>query len=81
MRREIVQAVEALSALRQGDAVRVTLDGREHVMYVSREARRSDGAFGSYESTRITVTFGPGRYATEVTAERIAAGTQMIAKV
>jgi hypothetical protein len=74
----ILDAVDQLTRLRVGQKVRVTLDGRDHEMVVTRPARRSDGAHGSVESTRVTVSFGPGRYATEVTAERLAAGTQAL---
>ena len=74
MDKKITDAVDLLSSFKSGEAVTLTADGREHRMLVSRTARRCDGPFGSYESTRITVTFGPGRYAREVTAEEIATG-------
>jgi hypothetical protein len=76
--RKIRAAVDVLATLRQGQEVRLTQDGRTHVMYVSREIHRCDGSFGSFESSRVTVTFGPGRYSTDVTAERMAAGTQVL---
>lgn len=72
----IRDAVERLSRLEPGQHVLLTEDGRTHEMYVSRTIRRSDGSFGSYESSRVTVTFGPGRYATEIYAERVAEGKQ-----
>lgn len=75
MRKEITAAVEYLSTLKTGDPVTVKDGGREYNMFVSRPARRSDGPFGSYESTRVTVTFGPGRYSREVTAEQMANGS------
>lgn len=70
----IRDAVDLLSSFREGDAVAVTESGRTNDFTVSRDARRSDGAFGSYESTHITVSMGVGRYAREVTAEQLAAG-------
>lgn len=78
MRPGIIRAVETLTALRVGQAVTVTDSGRTYEMIVSREARRSDGAFGSYESTYATVTFGPGRYSIDIRAEKIAAGVQAV---
>lgn len=77
----IHDAVDVLSKLRTGDEVRVMLDGREYTMHVTREIHRSDGKYGSYESSRVRVSFGPGRYSTDVTAERIAAGTQHIERL
>jgi hypothetical protein len=56
-----------ISSLRVGDKVRVQRAGeRSYDMYVSRGPRRSDGSWGSPESLHVTVTFGPGRYATEI---------------
>lgn len=78
MDRKIVLAVDLLASLRLGQWVHLTENGRTHEMYVSREIRRADGDFGSYESSRVTVTFGVGQYACEVTAERLAAGTQIL---
>lgn len=80
MRQEMIEAVNTLTALRRGDAVTVTLNGRVREMTVSQEARRSDGAYGSYESTHVIVTFGPGRFSTEARAESIVAGQQSIVK-
>lgn len=81
MNPKIIKAVDLLASFDVGDPVRVTFDGRVHDMVVSRAIHRSDGQFGSYESSRITVTFGPGRYATEVTAEQLAAGSQTLEKL
>jgi hypothetical protein len=65
--REFVKAFALISSLSVGDWVRVQRAGeRVYEMYVSRGPRRSDGAYGSPESLHVTVTFGPGRYATEV---------------
>jgi hypothetical protein len=56
-----------ISSLRVGDRVKVQRAGeKSYEMYVSRGPSRSDGALGSPESLHVTVTFGPGRYATEV---------------
>lgn len=75
MDRRITNAVDFIATLRTHDLVQVTMNGRRYNMEVSREMHRCDGAFGSYESNRVTVTFGPGGYAREVTAEQIANGT------
>jgi len=82
---EIIAAHDLLASFRIGDLVTVTFDGKDHDMIVSRELRRSDGAYGSYESSQITVTYGPGRYSREVKAEQLAgrwvgAGTFAIAR-
>lgn len=74
MNTNIIEAVDLLATLKHDDKVKVTADGRTNDMYVSRTLHRADGAYGSYESSRVTVTFGPGRYAREVTAEQIADG-------
>jgi hypothetical protein len=64
---EFVEAFTLISSLNVGDWVRVQRAGeRAYEMYVSRGPSRSDGAYGSPESLHVTVTFGPGRYATEV---------------
>lgn len=71
MEREMVEAIQLIASLKDGDPVLVTQDGRTNLMFVSGESRRCDGAYGPAESTRVTVTFGPGRYATEVAAENL----------
>lgn len=81
IRREIWDAIDTLSVLKVGDSVEVTEDGRTSTMLVTRPIHRSDGAFGSVESNRVTVSYGPGRYATEVHAERMADGRQAIRKI
>src|SRR6266540_17933 len=64
---EFVKAHALISSLKIGDKVKIQRAGeRAYEMYVSREPSRSDGSFGSPESLHVTVTFGPGRYATEV---------------
>lgn len=64
---EFVAAFTLISSLKVGDKVRVQRAGeKSYDMYVSRGPSRSDGSFGSPESLHVTVTFGPGRYATEV---------------
>lgn len=60
-----------IMSLKVGDKVRLTRDGRTNEMYVSVGPRRSDGAYGSPESLHVTVTFGPGRYATEVGVDHL----------
>lgn len=80
MEKKITDAVEFLASLKYGETVKVTFDGRTNDMSVSRAAHRADGPFGEYESTRVTVTYGPGRYAREVTAGQIADGSASIEK-
>lgn len=71
MDRKFVEAVDLLATFKHDDPVRV----KEHTndeprdMWISRTIHRADGKFGSYESSRVTVTYGPGRYATKITAE------------
>jgi hypothetical protein len=61
-----------ISSLRVGDRVRVQRAGeKSYDMIVSRGPRLADGAYGSPESLRVTVTFGPGRYATEVGVDHL----------
>lgn len=73
------EAIGLLGSFKQNDQVRVTLvDGRPRDMYVSRTIHRADYSFGSPESSRITVTYGPGRYATEITADALVLGTAKI---
>jgi hypothetical protein len=69
--REMAEAIQLIGSLKDGDLVRVTRDGHEHVMIVSGSPRRADGAFGSLGSIRVTVTYGPGKYATEVGADHL----------
>lgn len=68
------EAFNLLASLREGDAVLVTQDGRESTMYVSRDLHRADGAYGSWEGSRVTVTFGPGRYSREISADAVGNG-------
>jgi hypothetical protein len=67
------QSAHALiSSLRVGDRVRVQRAGeRAYDMTVSVGPRRSDGQFGSPESLHVTVTLGPGRYATEIGVDHL----------
>ena len=74
----MLDAVDQLTRLQVGQPVTVTVDGKDHDMTVSRPARRSDGQFGSVESTCVTVSYGPGRWSTEVRAEALVAGTQKL---
>lgn len=76
---ELWSAIHLLQDLEVGDQVVLTEAGREPLqMTVTVPARRSDGETGSIESTRVTVSLGPGRYATEVKAELVAAGRQQL---
>lgn len=66
------QALDFLQSLRVGDTVRVTRDGRVEEVRVIRPAHRSDGHHGAWESLAVTVSYGPGRYSFDVTAEAMA---------
>lgn len=73
MDRKIIEAVDLLGTFEYDDPVRVTLKGEEpRDMWISRTIHRSDGAYGSYESNRVTATYGPGRYSCSITAEMLA---------
>lgn len=64
-------AFSLIASLEEGDKVRVTQGGRTSVMIVSRGPRRGEGNYGSPESLHVTVTYGPGRYATEVGVDHL----------
>jgi hypothetical protein len=68
------EAVNFLHTLRRGDTVRVTSGGRTSELKVTRPAHYSDGPHGAYESLAVTVSYGPGRYAFDVTAQAMAPG-------
>ncbi|WP_425837463.1 hypothetical protein [Streptomyces fractus] len=67
----MAQAISLIGSLKDGDRVRVTLDGRMYDMTVVGRPTRSDGAFGELESVGVTVSLGPGRYSTRVAAENL----------
>jgi hypothetical protein len=76
MDKRYVAAIDLLGSFKQNQPVKVTLaDGKQRDMYVSRTIRRADHAFGSPESSRVTVSYGPGRYSTEITADMLVLGT------
>jgi hypothetical protein len=79
---KILQAIDFLHTLSEGEKVTVSEYGRllSPGLYVSRTAHRSDGAFGSVESTRVTVTYGPGRYSTDIAADAIGAGRYVMTR-
>lgn len=60
-----------LATLEEGDAVLVTKDGKTHALHVMRTAAPGPDT-GS--ERRVTVGFGPGRWAFEVTIGAINAG-------
>lgn len=73
--RERGDARDVIAGLSVGDVVRVTGDGvTDAEMTVTRGPHRSDGAFGHPDSVGVTVSFGPGRFATRVSADGIASG-------
>lgn len=71
MEHTMASAFALISSLKVGDKVRVTRDGRTNEMIVTVGPRRADGAYGSPESLHVTVSFGPGRYATEVGVDHL----------
>jgi hypothetical protein len=58
-----------LATLKVGDIV--LLDGQP--ITVKRALYQADG-FGAWESAQVQLSYGPGRYSTEVSAARIGAG-------
>lgn len=72
------KAAAFISKLRPGDLVLVTVDGREHLMTVSRGPGLADGQFGAWEGIRVTVTLGPGRWSTEIVADGVGHGRYSI---
>lgn len=67
---ELHHAVEFLRTLKRGDRVILTRTGRDLDMTVSRPAHLSDGAYGAYESTGVTLSL-PNGYATRVEASSL----------
>jgi hypothetical protein len=67
---EFHAAVDFLASLKKGD--RVVLGTRNHriEMTVSRTIHRADGPFGSYESSRVTLTTENG-YTRDVCAQAL----------
>lgn len=79
MDRKYVEAVELLNSFTHDQPVLVTVKpSKQMKMWISRTAHRSDGAFGSYESTGVTVTYGVGRYATRICADKLVQGLATI---
>jgi hypothetical protein len=71
-------AINLLSSFKPNDTVRVVKEGHTSNMYVSRTFHLADYSFGSPESGRVTVTYGPGRYACEITADMLVLGLATI---
>lgn len=65
------EAVALIESLRPGVRVRVTRDGRSGEMTVTRGPHHSDGVFGDAGSLAVTVSYGPGRYTTEVSVDHL----------
>lgn len=64
-----------LASLHVGDVVTITRDGRDNTVTVQRSLHRSDpGGFGSWDHSKVTVGYGPGRWNTEVSAAGLEAG-------
>lgn len=78
MDRAYVEAVDLLGSFNRLDLVRVVKDGRTSDMHITRTVHRSDGTFGSFESSRVTVSFGPGRYSCDITADMLVLGLATI---
>ena len=68
----LAQARLIIDSLNPGDPVRITLDGRTHDVTVQR--REGLGVYRHPDSRAVTVGYGPGRWNTEISADRIAAG-------
>jgi hypothetical protein len=64
-----------LASLKVGEPVLIHRDGRTNEVTVQRELTPGDGGgFGSWDHSRVTVGYGPGRWNTEVTPAAIEAG-------
>lgn len=68
----LAQARLIIASLNPGDSVRITLDGRAHDVTVQR--REGLDVYRHPDSRAVTVGYGPGRWNTEISADRIAAG-------
>lgn len=68
---DVAAASAFLGKLNEGDPVIVVIDGQEHQMAVSRRLSRGDpGGYGAMESSYVIVSFGPGRYSTDITVRQ-----------
>lgn len=71
---DVAAASGFLGKLNEGDPVTVIIDGQEKQMAVSRRLSSGDpGGFGAMESSYVIVSFGPGRYSTNITVRQQAA--------
>jgi len=70
------QAHAFLASLKVGDTV--LLDGSP--ITVKRALYQADG-YGAWESAQVQLSYGPGRYSTEVSAARIGAGFVTLTRV
>jgi hypothetical protein len=81
MRAEVIEARNFLADLRPGDPVRIKVDDDYAHVTVQRPLRSADpGGFGSTESSRVTVGYGPGRWNREVTVEALAADKELLTR-
>lgn len=78
IKREILNAIDTIARLKVGDRLEVTEDGRTHVMTVSQPVSRSDGQFGSIESTGVYAHIRPGGYGTRIQADHVGNGRMSI---
>jgi hypothetical protein len=67
-----VEATSLIESLKPGMRVRVVRHGgTPAVMTVTRGPHRSNGAFGDAYSLAVTLSFGPGRYITDVAVDHL----------
>jgi hypothetical protein len=81
IKREILDAIDVIASLKVGDRIEVTEDGRTYAMTVSQPVSRSDGRFGSLESTGVYAHIRPGGYGTRIQADHVGAGRVAIRKL
>lgn len=74
-------AFDLIPSLRIGDKLEITQDGQANTFTVYSGAGLADGAYGSWESTRVGVWIRPGGYGLTLTAEMIADGKVTVRKV
>jgi hypothetical protein len=68
----LTEARVLISQLKPGDPVLLTMDGR--TMDVTVQRREGLDVYRHSDARSVTVGYGPGRWNTEISAERIAAG-------
>ncbi len=69
-----VRVAALLRSLRVGDAVTVTIDGRDHAMRISRAYQLADLTFGDPLGGNVVASYGTGRYSVTVGVDALVTG-------